>query len=104
MNDIAQSSAPPADNWDWHMQAACRGMDSEMFFHSARDHPGVRRSRGKAAKAICRTCPVVRQCLDYALRTREPYGIWGGRSEYERARMLGVQSLQYPAKIKIWIA
>jgi WhiB family redox-sensing transcriptional regulator len=28
---------------------------------------------------------------------REPYGIWGGLSEDERARILGVHSLRYPA-------
>jgi WhiB family redox-sensing transcriptional regulator len=30
---------------------------------------------------------------------QEPYGIWGGRSEDERAAMLGVASLRYPARI-----
>ncbi|HEY7812630.1 MAG TPA: hypothetical protein VIC62_05290 [Nakamurella sp.] len=42
--------------------------------------------------------------MEYALRTREPYGIRGGRSEHERARMLGLQSLQYPAKMRLGIA
>ena len=28
-----------------------------------------------------------RECLDYALRIREPHGIWGGLNEIER-RML----------------
>ena len=31
------------------------------------------------------------------LRTREPYGVWGGLSEAERADILGVWSLKYPA-------
>jgi WhiB family redox-sensing transcriptional regulator len=37
-------------------------------------------------------------CLDYALKVQEPYGIWGGRSEDERAALLGVESLRYPKK------
>ncbi len=36
------------------------------------------------AKAICATCPVREPCLAYALRIREPHGIWGGLSEVER--------------------
>ena len=37
------------------------------------------------AKQICRRCPVISQCATWALRTREPYGVWGGLSETERA-------------------
>jgi WhiB family redox-sensing transcriptional regulator len=44
--------------------------------------------------------PAVDGCLDHALRAREPYGIWGGLSEDERAERLGVESLRYPALVK----
>ncbi len=40
--------------------------------------------REERAKAICATCPVREPCLGYALRIREPHGIWGGFSEAER--------------------
>lgn len=33
-------------------------------------------------------CPVQSACLDYALGIREPFGIWGGMTEYERKAML----------------
>jgi WhiB family redox-sensing transcriptional regulator len=46
--------------------------------------------REARAKAICRTCGVRKACLDYALRIREPHGIWGGLNELER-RDLGVR-------------
>lgn len=49
-----------------------------------------RRERSQAtreAKAICRGCPVRRECLAYALANREPFGIWGGCSERERRRL-----------------
>ena len=49
-----------------------------------------------AAKAICRRCPAINECLEHALRVREPYGVWGGLSEDERAYLLGVESLRYP--------
>jgi WhiB family transcriptional regulator, redox-sensing transcriptional regulator len=32
-----------------------------------------------AAKAICRTCPVIDACLEGALARREPWGVWGGQ-------------------------
>ena len=41
----------------------------------------------KDAKAVCRRCPVVEECLEYALRRGESHGVWGGRSAKERQRM-----------------
>ena len=40
----------------------------------------------KAAIQICRKCPVIRECLKYALENPEDteYGVWGGLSELER--------------------
>jgi WhiB family redox-sensing transcriptional regulator len=43
-----------------------------------------RRAREDAAKRVCAACPVRQECLDYALRVREQYGIWGGLTEVER--------------------
>ncbi|HEX5116122.1 MAG TPA: WhiB family transcriptional regulator [Pseudonocardiaceae bacterium] len=43
--------------------------------------------RGAKPKAVCRSCPVLRQCRAHALAVREPYGIWGGPSRLERGRM-----------------
>lgn len=41
----------------------------------------------KQAKAICAICPVKQECLDYALRNEEVYGIWGGKTTRERAKI-----------------
>ena len=40
------------------------------------------------AKEICDQCHVRGDCLDYAIRIREPHGIWGGLNEVERKLML----------------
>jgi WhiB family redox-sensing transcriptional regulator len=40
------------------------------------------------AKRICSECPVREACLDYALRMREPEGIWGGLTADERRKLL----------------
>lgn len=49
-------------------------------------------AREAAAKAICAHCPVRCECLDYAIRIREPHGIWGGLSEYERKSLVSRRS------------
>lgn len=74
-------------------------MDSATFFHPVNERSTAREDRIEAAKAICRRCPAIKECLEYALRVREPYGVWGGRSEDERALLLGVESLRYPRLI-----
>ena len=49
-----------------------------------------RAEREQQAKAICEDCAVRTECLDYAIGTREPFGIWGGMTEYERKSLLTV--------------
>ena len=88
---------PVSEEWDWQLIAACRGMDVEMFFHPLDEGRIGRTRRIQQAKVICHTCPVMTECRQHALTTREPYGIWGGLSENERALLLGVQKLRHPA-------
>lgn len=61
--------------------AACRGVDTEIFFPSK---GGTSVAIVAAAKAVCRDCPVRRRCLDYALEMHEQHGIWGGFTTDER--------------------
>lgn len=60
---------------DWHHEAACRGMDPEVFFpiDSGAHHE---------AKEVCKGCPVRETCE--ASGIGEQYGIWGGRTINER--------------------
>lgn len=73
----------------WQEAAVCRGPASALFFAPSlterRDDREIRETR---AKAICSECPVINQCLHFALSAREQHGIWGGRSEAERRLML----------------
>jgi WhiB family redox-sensing transcriptional regulator len=64
----------------WTDRAACRGTDTEIFFPANADEEAE-------ALSICATCPVRAQCLDYAVRNRETYGIWGGTTPEQRRRM-----------------
>jgi WhiB family redox-sensing transcriptional regulator len=73
----------------WHLKAACRGPESMLFFPpSLPERREEREIREARAKQICAQCAVQRDCLDFALRVREPHGIWGGLTESERRRTL----------------
>lgn len=99
MADIARLPGPAINSYEWQLHAACRGMNSDTFFHPPDERTKARADRIAAAKAICRPCPAIAACRDHALSVREPYGIWGGLSEEERAERLGLYSLRYPARI-----
>ena len=69
----------------WQLRGLCRGNHSHLFFPpSTFERKDERERRELRARAICRVCPVMSECLDYAMRIREPYGIWGGFTENER--------------------
>jgi WhiB family transcriptional regulator, redox-sensing transcriptional regulator len=70
---------------DWRHRAACRDFDPELFFPVGTTGPALAQVR--EAKAICARCPVVAQCLAWALETGQQYGVWGGKSEDERKAM-----------------
>ena len=84
MADVSRLPWAINDHWDWQLHAACRGMNSEVFFHPEGERGNQRRSRDDRAKAVCDSCPVLKRCRDHALASREPYGVWGGLSEHER--------------------
>ena len=72
----------------WQIKAMCRGPQAAVFFPPASfERKEEKDEREARAKAICATCPVRKPCLEYALRIREPHGIWGGLTESERRLM-----------------
>ena len=74
---------------DWQQHGSCRVGDSTVFFPPTHfEHKPEREAREAKAKAICMRCPVRLECLDWALTTREPFGVWGGYSESERKQVL----------------
>ncbi len=40
------------------------------------------------AQSLCRTCPVMEQCLAGARERREPHGVWGGEI-FSNGRVVG---------------
>lgn len=78
--------------------AACVGRALDTSFQPPRDTffpvRGTAQITARDAKAICNgeeegqpVCPIRTECLEYALGLKEKYGIWGGKSERERARI-----------------
>jgi WhiB family redox-sensing transcriptional regulator len=74
---------------EWQLKAACRGPQSVVFFPPSHfERKEEKEAREAQAKAICATCSVRQPCLDYAVRIREPHGIWGGLNEVERKQLV----------------
>ncbi|MBN4926156.1 WhiB family transcriptional regulator [Hoyosella rhizosphaerae] len=83
-----QLPGPVIELWDWQRDGLCRGVDSSVFFHPDGERGRARHERELRAKALCHQCPVLAECRSHALAVGEPYGIWGGMSETERAHHL----------------
>src|SRR5688500_6084533 len=69
----------------WQSTAACHDAPAELFYAPDNEQPKQRLIREDQAKAVCGGCAVARQCLEYALASRERHGVWGGMNEDERA-------------------
>ena len=70
-----------AESTDFFADAACQGADTSVFFPVSDTFAGE-------AKAICAECPVAGACLEYAIATRQPDGVWGGLTGVERHRLI----------------
>jgi WhiB family redox-sensing transcriptional regulator len=66
----------------WMADAACRHVDIDFFGgYGSGNHNTVVWAQ---AKKVCATCPVAGDCLQYAIRTDQPFGVWGGLTAGER--------------------
>ena len=66
---------------NWMAHGLCAHEDPAVFFPN--DGVGVIK-----AQRICRQCPKLDHCLDYALTNKIDHGVWGGESERSRRRMI----------------
>lgn len=64
---------------EWMAEGACVGIaEADLFF------PDPHSFDTRLAKRICFGCYVREECLEYALETRQQYGIFGGYTAEER--------------------
>ncbi|WP_082058546.1 MULTISPECIES: WhiB family transcriptional regulator [Acidithrix] len=66
----------------WRPRALCKDYEPTLFFPVG--VTGEAEVQIRSAKVVCARCPVAMQCLEFALRTNQEYGIWGGKDEEER--------------------
>ena len=76
--DIKDSRSPI--NVNWRNNALCAQVDTDLFY------PEKGGSTSPAMK-VCARCDVKKECLLFALETKEKHGIWGGTTERQRRRM-----------------
>lgn len=75
---------------DWRAGAICRTEDPELFFPVGEEHTTGRGASGPVqmqnaeAKAVCRRCPVVSECLAWAIESGQDFGVWGATTAQER--------------------
>jgi WhiB family redox-sensing transcriptional regulator len=74
--------AADAPRWDG---AKCRAHDPELWFHDAETNRDAKKWTAKAI-GICEGCPLIKQCRDFALEQRIPFGVYGGMSAKEREK------------------
>lgn len=82
MTGYTANTSTAVSSRDWRTRALCRDEDSELFFPIGNTGPALRQI--EEAKAVCRRCPVVTECLTWALDSGQDAGVWGGMSEHER--------------------
>lgn len=69
----------------WREKARCRGLNPTIF-HPATNYKS-NHSEVNAAKDICFYCVVRIDCLEFAIKTNQRDGIWGGHTYAERMRI-----------------
>ena len=69
--------------FDWMEDAACRGMKGVNFFPEESFN-----AEAPKAVAVCKTCSVRADCLEFAVENFIWYGIWGGMTPLRRKQYL----------------
>ena len=82
-HDLALLLIELSGGGQWKTLAACGSADPDLFFPVSAAGC-TNQAQVAEAKAVCARCLVRRQCLDFAIHTRQMHGIWGGTTEEER--------------------
>jgi WhiB family redox-sensing transcriptional regulator len=80
----------------WRELAACRDIvsaDYDPFFADTADLQAE-------AIAICATCPVRDDCLTFAVRTGQQYGVWGGQPQQVIRRLIAADRGGRPHRLQ----
>lgn len=81
------SLADTTERIEWQEEALCRSYDNILFFGDEGESELEKQTREARAKSVCKMCPVLEPCLEFAMETNQKYGIWGGLTSKERASL-----------------
>lgn len=87
-SETRRSITPAAERDPRRFHAAlCQDIpDPDLFFPNGSSPEG--KAQAEEARRICLNCPVRSECLNWALKTAEPFGVAGGLTEEERRALL----------------
>lgn len=71
----------------WRDRAACKGVPIDVFYFESDEENRNLKKETEKAKAYCKECPVIEQCLTYALNEDIKFGVWGGFTSRERGTL-----------------
>jgi WhiB family redox-sensing transcriptional regulator len=77
MKPMVEVGIPP-----WMSSAACAEIPGDLWYPEKGSNQFT-----SNVKAVCKGCPVQRQCLDYAIANCENDGVWGGLTVKERRKL-----------------
>lgn len=74
---------------DWRELGACWDSDSDAFipFALALEERGMFLNHYVTAIRVCSECSVQEKCLDFAVKTRQDFGVWGGKTPKQRLQL-----------------
>lgn len=73
----------------WREDALCSQVGGDHWFPK-KGEPST------DAKKVCARCPAVDGCLEYALATWQHYGVWGGKSPQQLAKIRRERGMVHP--------
>jgi WhiB family redox-sensing transcriptional regulator len=74
--------AIPSFRPEWMDEAECCKEDNEDFFPPDNDYSNVEKAR-----SICKRCPVWKDCLAFAVTTKQSFGVWAGSTPTQRRQL-----------------
>lgn len=89
----ARPAPPPPlfrHDMSWQRRSACAASSVDFFDDETQE----------AALALCGTCPVRGDCLQFALDSKQIHGVWGGATPNQIRRALGVDDNGHPVRRK----
>lgn len=80
---LQQPEAAPA----WMQEAACQYTDPDLFFASETGSGRISVLQAQQAVRVCRSCPVIAECLRWAFQVEDKHAVLGGMTPEQRTRL-----------------